>query len=218
MSSDYEAVTDGQLEHIRNEARKKGVDSAVFQLGIDRGVFDRALDKAGKEYQRVHPAAILFTVTSDGRSFDEVIASIEAKGRRISDWAKNLVLRSGEKTTTGVVYNFVGIRGDEFPTYRERTMENIFAEAKRRKYPTPTVESTLLLREKYSQNELEKTGLRCFPVFHEPVRYADDCPYYVLVLYRTSDGGWLDGWDANPTRPWHHERLFLFLAPQMPRS
>ena len=49
MSSDHEAVTDGQLEWIRNEAEKKGVNREMFQDGgIDEGIFDRALDEDRK--------------------------------------------------------------------------------------------------------------------------------------------------------------------------
>ena len=149
---------------------------------------------------------ILWSATSDGRSWEAIVASIESKGRKVSDTAKTVIAKKFE-ATTGVTYNFVGIRGDEFRTDRDRTTNKVFAEADRRTYRKPTVEAGLLLWEKYGLDEL---GARYVAIFHEPVRDADDCPR-VLECIRYGSEVWLDAWRASPGRVWRREFLFLFL-------
>ncbi len=150
---------------------------------------------------------ILFSVTSRGESKETLFKKIEKKSY-ISSYAKEIIGKEFV-ATKGIRYDFVGIRGTEFdhlPTTKE-----IFGEAKKRGYFIPTIESGMLLREKYTQNKL---GENFIAVFHEPVRHSDGRPN-VLGLDRRDDAVGLYAWIAYVERQWVREFLFLFLAPQV---
>jgi len=152
----------------------------------------------------------IWTVVSDGHNANALIGALEAKGRRVSNWAKDVMSKAGFKTTKGQAYNFVVIRGDEFAVDAERTTANIFAEGARRRYRKPPADAAALLREKFTQEEL---GFPYVVVMHEPITDSDGYPR-LLVLYRGDGGGRLYAWRAGPDRQWDRGRVFVFLAPQ----
>lgn len=192
------------------QLKAKGVSlaEAVIRLARDEkaqaeivAVLERIVRQAVK---------IIWTVTSDGRNASVLIGALEAKGRRVSDRAKDVMSKAGFKVTKGQTYNFVVIRGDEFATDAERTTANIFAEGVRRHYRKPPADAAALLREKFTQEELG--GFPYVVVMHEPI--AASCGYLLLlVLDRCGHGEWLGAWYANPGRQWFRESVFVFLAP-----
>ena len=154
-------------------------------------------------------AKILWTVTSNGRTAGQLIADLEAKGRVVTGWAKDVVSKPQFVTTNGKTYHFVGIRGDEFSD-EKRTTANIFAEGARRGYLKATAESAVLLRKQFAQEQL---GVPYVVVMHEPISDSYGYPH-VLGLDRDDGDGYLRAWWALPENRWDREDLFLFLAPQ----
>lgn len=153
---------------------------------------------------------VVWTVTSNGWSVKQLIAVIEARGRKVGNWAKDIMSKPQFVTTKGRIYNLAVIRGDEFSD-NERTTANIFAEAERRGLQKPPAEVAALLREKFSQDELS------FPyvaVMHEPIGDSGG-NLGVLGLRRYEGDDWLGAWLANPGSRWDRENVFVFLAPQV---
>ena len=157
-------------------------------------------------------SVIPFSVTSDGRSAETIIAAIEAAGKTVPDWIRQTVIKNPYTLTTGVVYNFVGVSGGEFPNGKARTTRAIRAEAVRRTYLEPNLESALLTLEKHS---LEDFGAHYVAVMHPGVLSARGSPR-VLGLRRDHTGEYVNAWSAGPARRWLRGGLFLFLAPQVP--
>ena len=149
---------------------------------------------------------VLWTVTSDGTD----ATMLEAIGRKVSFWAKDVMSKSEFVVTKGKTYRLVVIRGDEFATDAERTTANIRAEAVRRRYLEPPAEVAVLLRKKFTQEQL---GFSYVVVMHKPITDLYRYPR-LLVLRRNADGEWLDAWFGNPDRQWSRENVFVFLAPQ----
>ncbi len=149
---------------------------------------------------------VLWTVTSDGTN----AAVLEAVGRKVSSWAKDVMSKPQFVVTNGKTYRLVVIRGDEFATDAERTTANICAEAVRRRYLEPPAEVAALLRKKFTQEEL---GFPYVVVMHKPITDSDGYPR-LLALRRGGYGEWLDVRYDNPDERWRREDVFVFLAPQ----
>lgn len=152
-----------------------------------------------------------WTVTSNERSAPvALIAALEAKGRDVGNWAKDIISKPAFVVSRGVTYRLVIIRGDEF-TDEERTTKNIFAEAERRRYRKPPAEVAALLRKKFAQEEL---GFPFVVVMHEPIHGSSEGGVpAVLGLGHGITGEWLDAWDARPREKWFVGDVFIFLAP-----
>ncbi|MGD0199877.1 MAG: hypothetical protein ABSD27_03915 [Bryobacteraceae bacterium] len=163
---------------------------------------------AKKEPEEPATPNIIWTLVDDGRSNAEIIASIEAKGGRVSALAK--AFSDEPVPPKGTKYPLVGIRGEELPTGRERSILDIQAEADRRKYRKSPARVGLLLREKFISQEA--LGYPCVVVF------ADRS--LLLVLGAEDE---LDEWNtpndrldvvsAHEELYWGSGSLFVFLAP-----
>ena len=149
---------------------------------------------------------VLWTVTSDGTD----ATMLEAIGRKVSSWAKDVMSKSEFVVTKGKTYRLVVIRGDEFATDAERTTANIRAEAVRRRYLEPPAEVAVLLRKKFTQEQL---GFSYVVVMHKPITDSRRNPR-LLALNRSDGCEWLDAWDGRPGNRWRREGVFVFLAPQ----
>lgn len=205
-NTDWESLTTEEIQVGILEAKRAG---RAFTLFVKNGL-------GVPENTAPIPAPepnILWTLVDDGRSAVEIIASIEAKGGTVADWAKDISARSKEPIPPkGTEYPLVGIRGDEFASDAKRTTRAIFTKGECRKYRKPPMRVGLLLREKFiTQKEV---GHACVAVFHEPIRDAGELPN-VLVLDLGGVGVWLYAWYGNDGGRWDREDLFLFLAPQV---
>ncbi len=152
----------------------------------------------------------LWTLVDDGRSNADIVASIEAKGGKVSNLAKDIIGRSKEQIPpAGTEYRLLGIRGDEFKSDM-RTTRAIRRKAGRLRYRKPPMRVCLLLREKLNAREV--FGHRVV-VLHRPVRDSNGDPS-VLVLNRHGGRLWLISWDAYAEHEWCRGDLFVFLAPE----
>jgi hypothetical protein len=190
-------------------AAKMGLPSGtLYRLGTPEG--QETLMAATKAFlaEVAKTVVQIWRTVVSGPTHDQLVAGAEAKGRTISDWARQLIAKV--TTTAGVTYRLVVILGDEFATDEERTFSNIRAVAKTRGYRVPPPEVALLLAQ-YTQQEL---GFQWLGVMHDPISASGGYPG-VLVVRRYDDGGeGVNAWRTRPTRPFFRGCAFVFLAPQ----
>ena len=157
---------------------------------------------------------IRFTLpATDGTTRRQWIKRLEKKGFRVCDDAKQLLLSSEFKPTKGVIHEVVIIKGDYWKKDDERTTANIRAEADKRKLEKPNAEVAFLIREKFTDKELEAMGLTWIIVMHEPIKDSDRGPHS-LSMGRLEGDGWLYAIYGTPDSRWNHDDGFAFVVPQ----
>ncbi|MBU2229151.1 hypothetical protein KJ810_01965 [Patescibacteria group bacterium] len=154
-----------------------------------------------------------FSVTSDGKTGPEWIVHLEAKGDRVSDYAKSLLCSSNFQPTSGVTYNIAVLQGKLFND-RNRITKKILKSAKERQLTTPNAEVACLIRDKFTDQEIEAMGLVWIITMHEPIKDSDGDPN-LLCVPRLSDGRWLDAFYGHPDRGWYRDSGFAFVASQV---
>lgn len=156
---------------------------------------------------------ISFSATSDGTTGKEWIPRLESKGFRVSNYAKSLLLSPDFKPTFGVIYEIAILKGSLFED-RERITSKIRAEAKRRNMATPNAEITCLIRDKFTDKEIEAMGFWWVIVMHEPIKDSDGDPGF-LGAHRNDDGRCLDAYYGHPGHRWNRGFGFAFVASQV---
>lgn len=155
---------------------------------------------------------INFSVTSDGTTGSAWIARLEKKGFRLSKWAKDILNSPDFKPTNGITYNCVVIKGEVFSD-ENRITSKIRTEADRRKLTKPNAEVACLIRENFSDEDIEAMGLWWLVVMHEPINDSDGGPL-LLSACRDDEGRWLCAFYVRLGIGWSREAGFVFLAPQ----
>jgi len=156
---------------------------------------------------------IYFDVASDGTTGPQWIARLEAKGFRLSKWAKDLLNSKEFQPTSGVTYQIAVIRGTRFSD-DDRITSKIRDEAERRGWAKPNPEVACLIREMFSDEELEAMGLWWIVVFHEPIEDSDGDPR-LLATNRVGVGRWLSAFYVRPGDNWNSEDGFAFAVSQV---
>ncbi len=156
---------------------------------------------------------IYFTLpATDGRTGKQWKKSLESQGKRLSDAAKAILDSNDFVSTTGVVYKVAAIRGT-FWKDAKRMTKNIEAEGTSRGWLKLQPETVCLVREYFSDDDLEKMGLWYIVGIHEPIGVLGH-PLF-LYAYRFGDGCWLStGW-ANPDFYWGDRGAFAWSLPQV---
>lgn len=138
---------------------------------------------------REENGVVYFEVTSNGRTGLGWIEYLEKRGFRLSKRTKQVLGSSDFKPTSGVTYRIAIIKGILFAD-SDRVINKIRAEAARRNLEAPNAEVACLIREKFSDEELEIMGLWCILVLHERINDSDGYP--ILLGVDCVDGGcWL---------------------------
>ncbi len=132
---------------------------------------------------REEDGIIYFTVTSDGASGEQWISRLVSKGFNVGYYARQ-VLRSQHFTPTNRVTTEVVVLKGMLFEHNDRSTKKIRAEADKRKLSTPNAELACLIREKFTDKELDAMGLRFILVMHEAV----DLQVASFFLDVTSDG------------------------------
>lgn len=127
---------------------------------------------------------------TDGTVGKAWVKRLETKGFRVSDYAKQLLLSQDFKSTKGVAYEMVVIKGSFWKTNYDRTAVNIRVEAGNRGFTMPNVEVACLMCEKLTDAEMKALGLRWLVVMHERVKDSVGGPISLGGRY-CSDGMWL---------------------------
>lgn len=153
---------------------------------------------------------IYFSVTSDGTTGEEWIARLEKKGYHVSVYTK-ILLRSGDfKPTSGNTTAIAVLKGVIFKDV-DRITKKIRAEAERRKLTKPNVEVACLIREMFTDKEIEDMGLSWIVTMHEPIEDSTGA-LSLLRSYRYGNGSCLYPRCDDPDGYWDSDGGFAFAA------
>ena len=151
---------------------------------------------------------ITFTVTSDGTTGPQWIKRLKKGGFRVSDYVEQLLNKMS--TTDGVTIEVSVLTGELFSD-DDRTTSKIRAEAESRGLIEPNPEIVCLIREKFTDKELEEMGIWAMVAMHEPINDAGGGPD-LLDADRSGGGRWLAACYDEPDRRWHRDYSFAFAA------
>lgn len=162
---------------------------------------------------------IHFTVISNGRTGEECITYFEnekkdAKGKpyRVSDYGKS-VLRNAPAPTNGITYNIV-VRPGKKISDSDRITKKIRAAADKKGWLKPHWEVACLIRDTFTDEQLEAMGLWYIVTMHEPIKDSDGGPS-LLRSYRDGGGRWLNADYGRPDGYWYGSGGFAFAVPQV---
>lgn len=198
----------GQIEAVVNKLG--GMD------GVNKFLRGELIVSEPARRWREENGIIYFSVTSDGTTGEEWIARLENKIFRVGDYAKSVLRSKSFKPTSGATYEIAVLKGELFID-SDRTTKTIRKEAKNRKFSTPNAEIVCLIREKFSDKELETMGLYWIVVMHEPIKDSDGDPI-LLSVSRGDDGSWLGAHYDNPDNKWLRGYGFAFVVSQVSES
>ncbi len=160
---------------------------------------------------------IRFSVTSDGTTGPAWIKRLEKKGFRIGDHARSILKSKDFKPTSGITTEVVVLKGMLFSD-ENRVTKKIRAYAETlsfnsQKPEKPNPEIACLIREKFSDEDLEAMGLAWIVAMHEPINDSGGNPS-LLGADRDDDGSWLGAGLDNPGGRWIGDGGFAFALPQ----
>ena len=162
---------------------------------------------------REQDGVIYLSVTSDGTTGPEWIARLEKKGFRVGDYAKSVLCSKDFKPTSGVTTEIAILKGMLFED-SNRITKKIRTEAESRKLTKPNAEVACLIRENFSDEEIEAMGLWWIVAMHEPINDSDGDPL-LLSVYRYDDGSWLNTYFGGPDNKWNRDNGFAFVVSQV---
>lgn len=168
---------------------------------------------------REQDGVIYFTVTSDNTTGSQWIERLESKGFRLSKWAKDILNSPDFKPTNGVTYEIAVLKGmlwndsDRITKrIRKDAYDGTFIGGNKLSDPNP--EGACLIREKFSDKELEAMGLWWIVAMHEPIKDSAGDPH-LLDADRGDDGPWLRTSYSRPDDRWFRDNGFAFVVSQV---
>src|SRR3989344_5323032 len=180
-------MTDGQIDKagelfrsILKRFRAELPTDAVQQVLGNNDIWPKLYSAFRKRVEMISNM-IVRHVTTDGRTGEQFIATLEKASYNVGGYAKQLLRSDKFVPTNGKTYKLVVIKGDEFED--DRITSKIRDEAKKRGYLTPPVEVAPLLRELTPDGDLEQMGLYWLIIMHEPITDSDGHPD-VLGIHR----------------------------------
>lgn len=212
----------GQVNELKDFTRGQ-LDAALMKIGQDAGMGTaegiRAF-LAGKlsvsepiRSWREEDGVIYFSVTSDGTTGEDWIKRLEGNGLRVGDYAKQVLRTPSFKPTNGVTTEVAVLKGMLFED-NDRITKKIRAEADKRKLSKPNAELACLIREKFTDKEIEAMGLWYIVAMHEPIDDSDGDPD-LLGASRSDDGRWLSACRGRPDGGWRRGSGFAFAVSQV---
>jgi hypothetical protein len=218
----------GQVNELKDFTRGQ-LDAVLMKIGQDAGMSTAdgiraylagklVISKPPRTW-REENSVIRFSVTSDGTTGPEWITRLEKGGFRLSRWSKDVLNSSDFCPTNGMTTEIAILKGELFSD-DERITKNIRKQAYAevftpgQKLSDPNPEAACLIREKFSDQELEEMGLWTIIVMHEPIKDSDGDPS-LLRANRGDDGGWLDAYYDEPGLRWGRGSGFAFSASQV---
>ena len=155
-----------------------------------------------------------FTLPSTtGKTGAEWIAHFEKKGDRIGSYAKSVLLSNDFKPTSGVTTEVAVLKGSTFKD-NERVTKNIRKVAGERALETPNAEIACLIRDNFTDTEIEAMGLIWIVAMHEPIKDSDGDPN-LLDARRSGGGRWLNAYYGKPDSGWNRGGGFAFAVSQV---
>ncbi len=162
---------------------------------------------------------IYFSVTSNGTTGENWITRLEGKSFRPGNYAKSVLRSPNFKPTSGVTTEVAVLKGMLFEdnnrvTKKIRAHAEKFKTSDKRKLTTPNAELAGLIREKFTDKEIEDMGLVWIVVMHEPINDSDGAPY-LLGADRGGDGRGLSAFCVEPDSRWDRGYGFAFAVSQV---
>ena len=201
----YNSVTFGQMEAVINKLG--GLE------GMEKFLQGKLIVSEYARAWREQDGVIYFNVTSDGTTGPEWISRLEKKGFRVGDYAKSILNSHNFKPTSGIITEVAVLKGMLFSD-SDRITKKIRKEANNRDFSTPNAELACLIREKFSDEEIEDMGLVRVVVMHEPIKDSDGGPS-LLSAYRSGRGRWLRAYYDYPGSRWDRSSGFAFAVSQV---
>lgn len=162
---------------------------------------------------REQNGVIYFSVTSNGMTGPQWIEHFEKKGIQLPKLAKDVLLSSKFKPTNGVTTEIAVLKGMLFED-NDRITSNIRAKADKRKFAKPNAELGCLIRDMFTDKEIEAMGLVWIVAMHEPIEDSDG-DLSLLGMCRAVDGHWLDAYFGKPSHGWNRVSGFAFALSQV---
>ncbi len=163
---------------------------------------------------REQDGVIYFSVTSDGTTGPQWIERLEKKGIKLSKWAKDVLNSPDFKPTKGVTTEVAVLKGILFED-NDRVTSKIRAEADKRKFVKPNVELGCLIRDMFTDEEIEAMGLAWIVAMHEPIKDSDGNPSLLAADRRDGSGRWLNACYGGPDDGWGRDSGFAFVVSQV---
>lgn len=159
---------------------------------------------------------IYFWVTSDGTTGEDWITRLESKNFHVGDDTKQVLRSPNFKLTSGLSTEVAVIKGRLFED-NDRYAAKIRAEADKRKLSKPNAEFACLIREKFTDREIEQMGLWYIIAMHEPINDTYSDPV-LLGANRDGDGRWLRAYYEKPDCRYGRVGGFAFAVSQVTQS
>lgn len=156
---------------------------------------------------------IHFTLTSNGFTREQWEQHLERRGWRISDYARQVLRRASEAPTNGVTYNIV-VRPSKKWSDSDRITKKIRAAADKKGWLKPHWEVACLIRDTFTDEQLEQMGLWYIVTVHEPIKDSGGGPF-LLYSDRYGGGRWLRARYGSPDDYWNDRGGFAFAVPQV---
>jgi len=201
----YPNITLGRVEAVWN---KLGGEE-----GVEKFLSDKLVVAEPARRWREENGVIYFSVTSDGTTGEGWIKRFEKKDFRVGDYAKSVLRSSDFQSTNGITTEVAVLKGVLF-TDSDCITSKIRENADKRKLTKPNAEVACLIREMFSNEELEAMGFYWIVVFHEPIKDSDGDPS-LLGAGRDDCGRWLSTCCDGPGDRWDSSSGFAFAVSQV---
>ncbi len=138
------------------------------------GGYERALSFLRGEISVTEPkwreqnGVIRFSVISDGTTGDEWIKRLFKKGFRLGNFVRSILLSPDFKATSGMKTEVIILKKMFFDNGK-RTTDNILAFATENNFTRPNPETACLIREMFTDEEMESMGLSHIVIMHDPI-------------------------------------------------
>lgn len=212
----------GHVNELKDFTRGQ-LDAALMKIGQDAAVGtaegiraflrgDLVVSRPTSRW-REQDGVIYFSVESDGTTGEDWITRLESKGFRVGDYAKQVLRSPDFKPTNGVTTEVAVLKGTLFED-NDRITKKIRAEADKRKLSKPNAELACLIREKFTDKEIEAMGLWYIVAMHEPINDSGGGPVLLLAA-RGGEGRWLYAYNGRAGSRWIRGGGFAFAVSQV---
>jgi hypothetical protein len=188
------------------------LNAIVEKLGGHEGALrflqgELPVPESARRWREQH-GVIRFSVTSDGTTGPQWITRLEEKGFQIKDDVKSVLCSPVFKPTNGVTTEIAVLRGVLFKD-NVRITSTIRAEADRRGLTMPNAEVACLLRDMFTDEEIEFMNLWSIVTMHEPI---EDSHGWLILLFDTCyDNRLLLLETGDPDYCWRSDYGFAFV-------
>ena len=138
------------------------------------------------------------SVTSNGMTGEQWLAHFKARGNQIEALAKRAILSPNFKPSKGVKIEIVILKGNLFND-SGWTVGDIRASAAERHLTIMSVETACLIRDMFTDEEINKMGFSYIFFMHETARDSSGNPFW-LNMDCEFGGGWLGAYCDLPDR------------------